>query len=495
MRVAELLPDNELHRLRGVSKAFLEISYQQKYRKLHLRLDFWDSEDLILDLVRIRRLGVSRCVRNLFLSPIALWRALHWPLIESVGLEWEVETQDNDTSPQGNVIARECDPELLAERNKITTLSEDERVELLMDVLGSLDGLKDLSIYWPKRSEMPIVDLGKRTPTLHQMCARLPLSNLQSLTLDMAWKEMEAFLSSSGQLEGSQWFHSVRYLRLKPVFYFDTKEHEADDFLALNLPRFVHTLGPGLRSLVIEPLGHYEFSLMLEKITVPYLEDVAIRLPLDPCHTSRPECIASFIRRHAATLQQIEFMDRRCCNSGGPDLVFEWYGKWLAELVRLQQGVDVPVSNVERLNWDVDIRSISSMPPLTPEGSERMLRIMLWHELAKGFPNVKSLQVSIWSMKLEEVRDMLLPAFVESEQRVWELEELSIYARLMSPELIILLATYCGGLRKLRIQVDEYAEDEEQREDTYGRNTVTDERVVGWTYYRTPAFVVLKKHY
>lgn len=300
--------------------------------------------------------------------------------------------------------------------------SSEERLEMFRATLQSFTRLEEVNINWFfdkgvsawKFSWFP--DIWRYTGA---HC-------LQRLSIDTYLHKMSDIVSSSGTLIHLKHLHLT--LRREPR---EARTYDNDT------PYFINKLAPTLQSLSIKTIGHQDlsfFKLLTERF--PHLTKLSLAIPFDPYHLRNPSGLRQLLSNHPR-LRDLSLRHQFCCGNTA-------------------QTKDAHSNNLG--NYDIyshiSLPSLQSLEfglsmPLSREKTSVLMRSV------GGFgQSIASLFLKDHSLTLDELK-IVLESFPSHR-----LKKLSIFARLLTPQLIDAIAQFCPVLNSLTLDVQSIAKSE-----------------------------------
>ena len=253
--------------------------------------------------------------------------------------------------------------------------------------------------------------------------------NLQRLSIDTYLHKMSDIVGSCGSLT------KLEHLHL-------TIRREAHDAHANTndnvVPYFINTLAPTLQSLSFKTIGHQDLSFFKLLDTFPRLTKLSLAVPFDSHHLKDHLGLRQLLRSHPK-LQHLSLRHQLCCgntpqakdahrNSTGNYDIYKNIS--LPKLQSLEFGLNMPLS---REKTSALMRSVGAFGQ-----------------------SITSLSLKDHSLTLDELK-IVLESFPSPR-----LKKLSLFARLLTPQLIDAIAQYCPILNSLTLDVQSIAKSEWQ---------------------------------
>lgn len=383
---------------------------------------------------------LARRIRVLTVWPSAVREALH---IENHAMAAEAlrsqqqspsPTPDNQHTTSIFQIGRFYVGKLLvhtkSKQNSIDkgrSLSPSPELEMFQATLQSFTRLEEVNINW-------FFDKGAfawKFSLFPDIWRCIGVHNLRRLSIDTYLHKMNDIISSSGSLINLEHLHLT--LRREPY-----DAHANDNAI----PYFVNKLAPTLQSLSIKTIGHQDlsfFKLLTEMF--PHLTKISLAIPFDSRHLKDPSGLRQLLSNHPR-LRDLSLRHQGCCGntSQAKDAHRSIMGEYdiynhisLPSLHSLEFGLNMPLS---REKTSVLMRSVGAF------GQE-----------------ITSLFLKDHSLTLNELK-IVLESFPSHR-----LKKLSLFARLLTPQLIDAIAQYCPILNSLTLDVQSIAKSEWQSHD------------------------------
>ena len=295
--------------------------------------------------------------------------------------------------------------------------SPEERLQMFHNTIRNLTHVEEYEINW-------YFDKGNKecawTFSLFPVIWQSIGSNLRRLSIDIQVFKLGDVVKSCGSLANIE--ELVLTLRSNAPL-----DHPCDTTIPYFLNKFARTL----RQLSIKTTGHQNFSSifqpeLLDKFHL--LTKLSIIMPLDAYHLRDPTGFRQLLQNNP-TIRDLCIRYSYCCRSC-PDDGF----KMSDGRHQVYSGVSLP--NLQALELGLHI-------PIPEKHTSPMLNYI--GRLGSG---LTSLTLKDRSLALEEIRTVLrlFPSY--------QLKRLSLFPRLLSPQLIDLIAKTCPGLNSLSMDVE-----------------------------------------
>jgi hypothetical protein len=245
-------------------------------------------------------------------------------------------------------------------------------------------------------------------------------SNLRRLSIDVQVFKMGAVVMSSGSLPNVE--DLVLTLR---------SEVRLGNSGDTTIPYFLNKFSRTLRQLSIKTIGHQELSSIFQPELLdefPRLNKLSIMMPLDARHLRDPTGFKQFLQNNP-TIRDLCIRYSRCCRPCTDDGFKTYDGRH-----QLYSGVSLPSLQALELGLHIPIPAGHTSPML--------------NYIGRLGSDLTSLTLKDRSLTLEEIRIVLrlFPSY--------QLKRLSLYPRLLSPQLMDLIAKTCPALNSLSMDVE-----------------------------------------
>ena len=298
----------------------------------------------------------------------------------------------------------------------------EDQIEMFYTILQSFTHLEEVNINW-------FFDKGTlawKFSLFPDIWRCLGGHCLRRLSIDTYMHKLSAIVSSSGSLINLEHLHLT--LRHEP------RESCTNDNA---VPYFINKLAPSLQSLSLKTIGHQDLSFFkLLVARFPHLTKLSLAIPFDSHHLTDPSGLHQLLSNQ---LQHLSLRHQFCCGNTpeARDAHRSKLGNYdiynnisLPSLQSLEFGLNMPLS---REMTSVLMRSVGALGQ-----------------------SVTSLFLKDHSLTLDELK-IVLESF--PSQR---LKKLSLFARLLTPQLIDVIARYCPVLNSLTMDVQSIAKSEWQ---------------------------------
>ncbi|KDR72806.1 hypothetical protein GALMADRAFT_212831 [Galerina marginata CBS 339.88] len=439
--IAELVPPPDLPKLIGVHRVFFEMIMSELYSQL----SFISADPRVVceKLRSLQNPGLAERVRVLTIWPSAVRDAIR--ATEPERLEPERSQTPKPKPKPGHVRylskGREYVEDLLGHHRsasppisssrpstpKEPLPSPIERVELFKAALRLLTRVDSLELHW-------YLDKGGEhawTFPLFPQIWRGVAPGLRKLTLDIQLFKMGDVVLSCIALP--------RLEELQLTLRCDAARGHPGDTV---VPYFVNKFAATLRVLGIKTIGHQELSQNFQLLgTFPRLRALAVIMPLDAYHLRDPSGFRQFLVNHPR-LGELCVRYTRCCRDCVDDEFTTVYGKH-----RLYSDISMPALHSLELGLHIPF-------PLGIASS-------LYSSVAQLGSGLTSLTLKDRNLKLDEIKTVL--RLFPSNR----LKKLSLFARLLSPQVIDFIAQACPTLNSLSLDVETVVKSEPSQFDLY----------------------------
>ena len=300
--------------------------------------------------------------------------------------------------------------------------SQEDQIEMFYTILQSFTRLEEVNINW-------FFDKGTsawKFGMFPDIWRCLGGHCLRRLSIDTYLHKLSVIVSSSGS------FINLEHLHL-------TLRREARESYTIDsvVPYFINKLAPSLQSLSLKTIGHQDlsfFKLLIARF--PNLTRLSLAIPFDSYHLKDPSGLRQLLSNQ---LQYLSLRHQFCCGNTpeARDAHKNKQGNYdiynnisLPSLQSLEFGLNMPLS---RETTSVLMRSVGAFGQ-----------------------SITSLFLKDHSLTLDELK-IVLESF--PSQR---LKKLSLFARLLTPQLIDVIARYCPVLNSLTLDVQSIAKSEWQ---------------------------------
>ena len=300
--------------------------------------------------------------------------------------------------------------------------SQEDQIEMFYTILQSFAHLEEVNINW-------FFDKGTsawKFSMFPDIWRCLGGHCLRRLSIDTYLHKMSVIVSSSGSLINLEHLH----LTLRR----EARESPTNDNV---VPYFINKLAPSLQSLSLKTIGHQDLSFF--KLLVPrfpHLTRLSLAIPFDSHHLKDSSGLRQLLSNQ---LQHLSLRHQFCCGSTpeARDAHRNKHGNYdiysnisLPTLQSLEFGLNMPLS---RETTSVLMRSVGAFGQ-----------------------SITSLFLKDHSLTLDELK-IVLESF--PSQR---LKKLSLFASLLTPQIIDVIARYCPVLNSLTLDVQSIAKSERQ---------------------------------
>ena len=299
--------------------------------------------------------------------------------------------------------------------------SQEERLEMFQATLQSFIRLEEVNINW-------FFDRGIsawKFSLFPDIWRCIGVHNLRRLSIDTHLHKMNNIVGSSGPLVNLEHLH----LTLRREAH---NTHTNDDVV----PYFINKLAPTLQSLSLKTIGHQDLSFfkhLTDKF--PHLSKLFLAIPFDPYHLGDPSGLLQLLSNHPG-LRDLSLRHQICCSN-------------------TPQAQDPHRSNMGNCIYDrISLPALRSLEfglhmPLSREKTSVLMR-----SVGAFGQSITSLFLKDHSLTLDELK-IVLQSFPSNR-----LKKLSLFAHLLTPQLIDAIAQYCPILNSLTLDVQSVAKSE-----------------------------------
>lgn len=249
--------------------------------------------------------------------------------------------------------------------------------------------------------------------------------NLRRLSIDIQIYKMNDAVKYCGSLPNLE--------ELTLVLRCDSARGHPGDTI---VPYFINNHASTLRQLSIKTIGHQDLSLNFQLLGLfPQLTHLSIGMPLDARHLPDPSGFNQFLGNHPK-LQNFSIRYIRCCTDCAYDGFSTYDGKH-----KVFRNITLPAMHTLELGLHIPM-SVGATDPL-------------YYSIARLGTDLTSLTLKDRSLKIDEVKTILrlFPSY--------RLKTLSLFAQLLTPQLIDLIAKVCPALNSLSVDVETIVKSEE----------------------------------
>jgi len=301
--------------------------------------------------------------------------------------------------------------------------SQEERLEMLQAALQSFTHLEEFNINW-------FFDKGTsawKFSLFPDIWRCIEGHSLRRLSIDTYLHKMSDIVSSSGPLIHLEHLH----LTLRR----EARDAHINDNV---VPYFINKLAPALQSLSFKTIGHHDLSFFKFLIAFPHLTKLSLAIPFDSRHLRDPLGLRQLLSNHPK-LRDLSLRHQFCCGNTpqAKDAHRSHIGNY-----DIYHHISLP--GLQSLEFGLNM-------PLSQEKTSVLMRSM-----GAFGQSITSLSLKDHSLTLDELK-MVLQSFPS-----YRLKKLSLFARLLTPQLIDAIAQYCRILNSLTLDVQSIAKSEWQ---------------------------------
>ena len=375
---------------------------------------------------------LARRIRILMVWPSAVREALH--------------TEDHITSPEAFMRRVQSPPpyastsifrrgrsyvDKLLDRPKRNSVgsgspssSQNDQIGMFLATLQSFTRLEEVNINW-------FFDKGALAwkfslfPDIWRCMAG---HRLRRLSIDTYLHKMGDIVSSSGSLINLKHLHlTLRY---------EAGHARTNDNV---VPYFINKLAPTLQSLSLKTIGHQDLSFFKLIERFPCLTSLSLAIPFDCLHLNDPSGLHRLLGNQ---LRDLSLRHQFCC--GNSPQARDGHRNYLGNY-DIYNHISLPL--LQSLEFGLNM-------PLSREMTSVLMR-----SLGAFGQSITSLSLKDHSLTLDELK-IVLESFPSHR-----LKKLSLFARLLTPQLIDAIAQYCPILNSLTLDVQSVAKSEWQGDD------------------------------
>jgi len=293
----------------------------------------------------------------------------------------------------------------------------EERSQLFLDAIRHLTHVEEYEINW-------YLDKGSKESawkfSFFREIWQSIGSNLRRLSFDVQVFKMGDIVSTCGFLPNVE--ELILTLRCEVAL-----GHPGDT----TVPYFINKFSRTLRQLSIKTIGHQDLSSIFQPELLDEfrrLRKLSIIMPLDAQHLRDPIGLKQFLQNNP-TIRDLCIRYSRCCQNCVTDGFSTTDGRH-----QLYSNVSLPALQALELGLHIPIPRDHTCPML--------------NSIGRLGSDLTSLTLKDRSLTLEEVRIVLrhFPSY--------RLKRLSLFPRLLSPQLIDLIANTCPHLNSLSMDVE-----------------------------------------
>ena len=299
---------------------------------------------------------------------------------------------------------------------------QEERLEIFYATLQSFTRLEEVNINW-------FFDKGAlawKFTLFSDIWRSIGGHCLRRLSIDTYLHKMGDIVNSSGSLLNLEHLH----LTLRR----ETSEAHISDNV---VPYFINKLAPTLRSLSLKTIGHQDLSFfkLLTEI-FPHLVKLSLVMPFDSHHLGNPSGLRQLLGNHSR-LQDLSLRHQFCCGSTPQAL-----DAHRSKLGNYDIYNHISLSSLRSLEFGLNM-------PLSREKTSVLMR-----SVGAFGQSITSLFLKDHSLTLDELK-IVLESFPSHR-----LKKLSLFAQLLTPQLIDAIAQFCPVLNSLTLDVQSIAKSE-----------------------------------
>ncbi|KIM44335.1 hypothetical protein M413DRAFT_443337 [Hebeloma cylindrosporum] len=422
--IAELIPPSDLLKLVGINRVFFTLIMNELYNQLSFITS--DPRVFIDKLTELQSPGLAERIRVLTLWPSAVRDAVNAIQPDDADVPGTLERPTTPKPAAYLQKSRERVEKLLGHRRTASRVrtppkaafpSPEERSQMFHDAIRNLTRVEEYEINW-------YFDKGNKEsawkfsffPEIWQSIG----SNLRRLSIDVQVFKLGDIVMSSGSLPKVE----ELLLTLRSEVRLG---HSGDT----TIPYFLNKFSRTLQHLSIKTIGHQELSTIFQPELLgrfPLLVKLSIIMPLDAHHLRDPLGFKQLLQNNP-TIRDLCIRYSRCCRPCTDDGFKTYDGRH-----QLYSGVSLP--NLHALELGLHI-------PIPADHTSPMLNY-----IGRLGSDLTSLTLKDRSLTLEEIRIVLrlFPSY--------QLKRLSLFPRLLSPQLIDLIAKTCPDLNSLSMDVE-----------------------------------------
>lgn len=317
----------------------------------------------------------------------------------------------------GKLLGHHRTPSRVRTPPKEALPSSEERLQMFHEAIRHLTRVEGYEINWYLDNNKASAWKFSLFPEIWQSIG----SNLRRLSIDIQVFKMGDVVMSSGSLP------NIEELVLTLRSEVHGLGHPGDT----TIPYFLNKFSRTLRQLSIKTIGHQDLSSIFQTELLnkfSRLHKLSIIMPLDIQHLRDPMGFKQFLQNNP-TIRDLCVRYLRCCRPCTDDGFTTFDGRH-----QLYSGVSLPNLKAMELGLHIPIPAGHTSPML--------------NSIGRLGSDLTSLTLKDRSLTLEEIRIVLrlFPSY--------QLKRLSLYPRLLSPQLIDLIAKTCPGLNSLSMDVE-----------------------------------------
>ena len=370
---------------------------------------------------------MARRIRILIVWPSAVREALHTEdhtLTSPEALRRQTQTPTSILERGRSYVDKLLDRPKRLNRSSVVhgSPSEEDRIEMFLATLQSFTHLEEVHINW-------FFDKGAlawKFSLFPDIWRCMGGRCLRRLSIDTYLHKMGDIVNSSGSLINLEHLH----LTLRR----EARQASTNDSV---VPYFINKLAPTLQSLSLKTIGHQDlsfFKLLVEKF--PLLTKLSLAIPFDSHHLKDASGLRQLLSNR---LRELSLRHQFCCGNTpeAKDAHRSKSGKYdlynhisLPSLQSLEFGLNMPLS--------------------------REMTSVLMRSVGAFGQSITSLFLKDHSLTLDELK-VVLESFPSHR-----LKKLSLFAGLLTPQLIDAIAQSCPILNSLTLDVQSIAKSEWQ---------------------------------
>ena len=299
--------------------------------------------------------------------------------------------------------------------------TQEDRIDMFLATLQSFTHLEEVNINW-------FFDKGAlawRFSLFPDIWRCMGGHCLRRLSIDTYLHKMSDIISSSGSLINLKHLH----LTLRS----EARHARTNDNVT---PYFINKLAPTLQSLSLKTIGHQDLSFLKLIERFPHLTKLSLAIPFDCHHLKDPSGLRQLLSNQ---LRDLSLRHQFCCGNSpeAQDAHRNKRGNY-----DIYNHISIP--SLQSLEFGLNM-------PLSRDKTSVLMRSM-----GAFGQSITSLFLKDHSLTLDELK-IVLESFPSHR-----LKKLSLFARLLTPQLIDAVAQYCPILNSLTLDVQSIAKSEWQ---------------------------------
>ena len=315
---------------------------------------------------------------------------------------------------------------------QIPVPSPDERLRMFLEAVGNLHRVEEYEINW-------YVDHGGAEfawtfPFFKDIWQSIG-ANLRRLTMDVQLFKMGDILGATGPLPRIEELNLTLRAEVTGGQLYDSTV----------LPYFINKLSWTLQSLSIKTIGHQELSFFRLLGEFPLLTKLSLVMPLDARHVPDPQGFQQLLRNHPR-IRTLCIRYSRCCRN---DVLDDGFCRPKGRHM-LFSDISLPVLHTLELGLQIPLPSTVAW-----DNGTRADALSMISSVSGMADNLSALILKDRSLRLDEVR-MVLGTFRGAKR----LKKLSMYARLLTPQLVDVVAKDCPVLSIWEVDVESIVRNE-----------------------------------